>query len=122
MRENQVNYGKCQIFTKNMFGLTPSTHIYPGPIGHQGKPGPFGIQPEKNPITIFCKKDYGFIKSGQYVNVFFNEHLNADRVPFFSFHSKDDKMSIYLDEKEVDEYFIWKSNDLRHHKLGSIGM
>ncbi len=108
-----------------MSGLTPSMHTQhgpTGPIGHQGKSGPVGIPPDKNPITIFCKKDYGFIKSGQYVRGFFTEFLDGDRVSFFHFISEDDKMRIYLNEKESDEYFIWKSNDLRHHKLGSIGM
>lgn len=108
-----------------MFGLTPSMQIQhgpTGPVGPIGKSGPVGIPPDKKLVTIFCKKDYGFIKSGQYVSVFFNEFLNADRAPFFQFLSKDDKMKIYLNEKEADEYFIWKSNDLRHHKLGSMGV
>lgn len=107
----------------NMFGLTSSIHIQrSGPTGPVGPIGLAGIAPNKKLVTIFCKKDYGFLKSGEYVRGFFYEHLNADRVPFFSFLSEDDKMKIYMNEKEADEYFIWRSNDLRHHKLGSMGM
>lgn len=89
-----------------------------GPIGPVGHVGLAGIAPNKKLVTIFCKKDYGFLKSGEYVRGFFYEHLNADRIPFFSFLSEDDKMRIYMnDEKEADEYFIWRSGDLREHKL-----
>ncbi len=107
-----------------MFGLTSSITLNTlgptGPIGPVGHVGLAGIDPNKKLITIFCKKDYGFIKSGQYVNVFSTEIMHFTPSPahtFLSLQSKDNKMSFHINEEEADEYFIWRSGDLREHKL-----
>ena len=101
------------------FGITGSI----GPVGSAGIPGPVGIpgtpgsHPDEKLITIFCKKDYGFIKSGQYLKVFTYPGFNM-----ISFRSEDNNMSFNLSEQEADEYFVWRITEFREHKLGSIGI
>lgn len=97
-------------------GLTGSIGAI-GTIGPVGIPGPPGIIDEKI-ITIFCKKDYGFIKSGQYLKVSTTSTYNKT----IFFKSEDGNMTFYLSEEDADEYFVWRSNDLREHKLESIGI
>lgn len=103
------------------FGVTGSIGCI-GSVGPVGIPGVPGKNIDEKLITIFCKKDYGFIKSGQYVKVYLYSKENNPLGSFISFKSDDGKMSFYLDEKDANKYFIWKSNDLREHKLGSIGI
>jgi hypothetical protein len=103
------------------FGVTGSTGL-PGSVGLAGIPGFPGKNSDEKLITIFCKKDYGFIKSGQYVKVYLYSKENNPLGSFISFKSDDGKMSFYLEQKEADEYFVWRSTDLREHKLGSIGI
>jgi hypothetical protein len=97
-------------------GLTGSIGAV-GTIGPVGIPGPPGIIDEKI-ITIFCKKDYGFIKSGQYLKVSTTSTYNKT----IFLKSEDGNMTFYLSEEDADEYFVWRSNDLREHKLESIGI
>lgn len=103
------------------FGVTGSIGCI-GSVGPVGTPGFPGKNIDEKLITIFCKKDYGFIKSGQYVKVYLYSKENNPLGSFISFKSDDEKMSFYLDEKDANKHFIWKSNDLREHKLGSIGI
>lgn len=103
--------------TSGTSGLTGSIGAV-GTIGPVGIPGSPGIIDEKI-ITIFCKKDYGFIKSGQYLKVSTPSN-NYNKT--ISFKSEDGNMIFYLSEEDADEYFVWRSNDLREHKLESIGI
>jgi hypothetical protein len=117
-------FGMTQSGMCGTFGVTGS--IAPngciGSVGPVGIPGVPGKNIDEKLITIFCKKDYGFIKSGQYVKVYLYSKENNPLGSFISFKSDDGKMSFYLEQKEADEYFVWRSTDLREHKLGSIGI
>lgn len=103
---------------KSPIGLVVGTFGITGSFGHVGDPGTPGYSHDEKLTTIFCKKDYGFIKSGQYLKVFtYPSYFNM-----IYFKSEDNNMSFNLSEQEADEYFVWRITEFREHKLGSIGI
>lgn len=92
-----------------MFGLTSSATTFTlGPTGPVGRVGPIGSPGphlDEKLVTIFCKKDYGFIKSGEYLNVFIYKYKSVDLKIYLTIRSEDNKMNFYFNETEADEYF-----------------
>ena len=116
---NLPSGGVCSVI-----GLTGSLHVQgpTGSVGGPGVPGPPGIPAEYKEYMFLCKKDFGFIKSGDYTTMLINENpMSVANYLFKAIHlkSKDLLMNFSISRMGLDEHFIW-GEELRDKHIGDI--
>ena len=119
IKVNLPSGGVCSVI-----GLTGSLHVQgpTGSVGGPGVPGPPGIPAEYKEYMFLCKKDFGFIKSGDYTTMLINENpMSVANYLFKAIHlkSKDLLMNFSISRMGLDEHFIW-GEELRDKHIGDI--
>jgi hypothetical protein len=81
-----------------------------GATGSVGGPGISGVDGNDNykEYLFFCKKDFGFFKSGDYIKMSIPVSNMNNSLDFYIYiKSSDDQMSFTIPIKTLNECFIW---------------